>query len=377
MTVDQISTLLNTVYSEITGDSAIVNEDLSNVVDAGTTVFSSAWKDNYVKSLIDQIGKMVFVDRPYSGFAPSILRSDWEYGSILSKIRAKDFEPVDNPSWQLTAGQTVDQFEYNPPTAKQTFWNRKQSWQIECSFAERQVKSAFGSAQQLNAFFSMIETTISNSRQQYMDALVMRTINGFMAEKIHATNGVINVLAAYNTDYGTSLTAAKAHTDKQFLRYLAYLMLDLRDRISVKNSIYNLGGTGYTRDTPGDMLHVVLNSAYSRAIDVMMTADTYHDDMVKIGSYETVPYWQGSGTAYAMTDRTSINVKLPSDNTETVSQQYIIGIMFDRDAMAINNTDMRVTSSYNANGEYYNNFYKIDTSNMIDTAENGIILTLA
>lgn len=377
MTVDQISTLLNTVYSEITGQGAIVQEDLSNVVDVGTTVFTSTWKDNYVKSLIDQIGKMVFVDRPYSGFAPSILRSDWEYGSILAKVRAKDFEAVDNPSWALTAGQTVDQFEYNPPTVKQTFWNKKESWQIECSFAEKQVKSAFASAQQLNAFFSMIESTINNSRAQYMDSLVMRTINGFAAEKIHAANGVINVLAAYNADYGTTLTAAKAHTDKQFLRYLAYLMLDLRDRLSVKNSIYNLGGNGYARDTPGDMLHVVLNSAYSRAIDVMMTADTYHDDMVSIGSYETVPYWQGSGTAYALTDRTSINVKLPSDSTETVTQQYIIGVMFDRDAMAINNTDMRVTSSYNANGEYYNNFYKVDTSNMIDTAENGIILTLA
>ena len=377
MTVSQISALLNAVYSEYVGDSALVQEDLSNVVDVGTTIFQSTWKDNFVKSLIDQIGKMVFVDRPYSGFAPSILRSDWEYGSILAKVRAKDFEAVDNPSWQLTAGQTVDQFEYNPPTVKQTFWNHKESWQIECSFAEKQVKSAFDSAQQLNRFFSMIESTINNSRTLYMDALVMRTINGFMAEKIHATNGVINVLSAYNTDYGTSLTAAKAHTDKQFLRYLAYMMLDLRDRLSVKNSIYNLGGTGYTRDTPGDMLHVVLNSAYSRAIDVMMTADTYHDDMVSIGSYETVPYWQGSGTAYALTDRTSINVKLPSDNTETVTQQYIIGVMFDRDAMAINNTDMRVTSSYNANGEYYNNFYKVDTSNMIDTAENGIILTLA
>ena len=377
MTVAQISTLLNTVYSEFVGDSALVQEDLSNVVDAGTTVFSSNWKENYVKSLIDQIGKMVFVDRPYNGFAPSILRSDWEYGSILAKVRAKDFEAVDNPSWQLTAGQTVDQFEFNPPVAKQTFWNHKESWQIECSFAEEQVKSAFSSAQQLNAFFSMIESTISNSRTQYMDALVMRTINGFMAEKIHATNGVINVLSAYNTDYGTSLTAAKAHTDPHFLRYLAYTIMDLRDRLKVKNSIYNMGGTGYTRDTPDDFMHVVLNSAYSRAIDVMMTADTYHDDMVSIGSYDTVPFWQGSGTAYAMADRTSINVKLPSDNTETVTQQYIIGVMFDRDAMAINNTNMRVTSSYNANGEYYNNFYKVDTSNMIDTAENGIILTLA
>lgn len=377
MDVKQIATILNAVDGEITGGSAVVNEDLSNIVDVGTTIFSSTWKDNYVKSLIDNIGKYVFVDRPYSGFAPSILRSDWEYGSILSKIRTKDFEAKDNPSWQLAAGQTVNQFEFNPPDTKQTFWNMKEAWQIDCSFAEEQVKSAFGSAEQVNAFFQMIESTIDNSRTMKLDALVMRTINNFMAEKIHAVNGVVNVLSLYNADYGTSLTAAKAHTDPQFLRYLAFLMLDLKDRIRVKNSIYNRGGTGYTRDTPEDRLHVVMNSVYGRSMDVMMQADTYHNDMVKIGSYETVPFWQGSGTGYALADRTSINVKLASDNTETVSQSYIVGIMFDWDAMAINNTNLRVTSAYNANGEYYNNFYKAETSCMNDQGENGIILTLA
>ena len=376
MTVNQIYTLLNTAYTETTGNTdMIVSEDLRDVVDLGTTIFNSSWKDNYVKNLIDQIGKMVFVDRPYEGFAPSILKSDWDYGSILAKVRAKDFEAKPNPSWSLTAGQTVDQFEYNPPEVTQTFWNMRESWQIDCSFADRQVRSAFKSAEQLNSFFTLIESTINDSRTQQIDNLIMRTFNNFMAQKINNNNnGVIDVLGMYNNAYGETLTADKAYKDPAFLRYLAFVMLDTIDQLKIKSNAYNMGGAGYTRATPKSRLHIVLNSIYGRATDVFMLADTYHNDLAKIGSYETVPLWQAYGRELPsrMETRTSISVQV-GENT-TVTRPYIIGIMHDEDAMAVNNTDIRVTSAYNANGEYYNNFYKVDTNCMNDLSENGVIL---
>lgn len=375
MTVNQIYTLLNTAYSETTGNTdQIISEDLRDVVDLGTTIFNSSWKDNYVKNLIDQIGKMVFVDRPYEGFAPSILKSDWDYGSILAKVRAKDFEAKPNPSWSLTAGQTVDQFEYNPPEVTQTFWNMRESWQIDCSFGERQVRSAFKSAEQLNSFFTLIESTINDTRTQQIDNLIMRTFNNFMAQKINNNNGVIDVLAMYNQAYDETLMSDKAYKDPAFLRYLAFVMLDTIDQLKIKSNVYNMGGAGYTRATPKSRMHIVLNSIFGRATDVFMLADTYHNDLAKIGSYETVPLWQAYGRMLPsrMETRTSISVQV-GENT-TVTRPYIIGIMHDEDAMAVNNTDIRVTSAYNANGEYYNNFYKVDTNCMNDLSENGVIL---
>lgn len=376
MTVDQIYQILNTINSEVAQGAALVNEDLSNIVDVGNTVFQSTWKDNYVKALIDQIGKMVFVERPYKGYAPSIMRNDWEYGSILAKVRAKDFEAKANPSWQLTAGQTVNQFEFNPPIVTQTFWNHKETWQIECSFAENQVKSAFSSVDQLNSFFSMIETVIENSKTQKLDELAQRAVNNFMGEKIAVSNGIIPAASLYLADTGQTVTPATAHTNPDFLRYLAFLTLDLKDRLKIRNEIYNMGGVGYPRHTPDDMLHVVFNTLYGRAMDVFMQADTFHNDLVKVGTYETVPFWQGSGASYSVADRTGIDIKLASDGTTTVQKSYIVGVMFDRDAIALNNQNMRVTSAYNANGEYYNNFYKVETSLFNDVAENGVIITL-
>lgn len=378
MTVNQIATILNTAYTETTGSTQLtVNEDLSNLVDLGTTVFSSSWQDNYVKSMIDQIGKMVFVDRPYTGYAPSVLKSDWDYGSILAKAATKDFEAVDNPSWALTPGQTVNQFEYNPPEVSQKFYNQRESWQIDCSFAEKQAKSALKDASQAGAFFNMIESTLDSSRSQKIDDLVMRTFNNFMANKIHNNNGVVDVLANYNRLYSQSLTADKAFVDDAFLRFLAFTILDIKDQLKVKSRQFNMGAAGYTKATPADRLHVVLNSIYGRATEVFMMADTYHDDLTKFGSYETVPFWQASGNNannnYEV--RTTIETTIAGTNPKPkVMQQWIIGIMHDQDAIAVNNTDMRVTSAYNANGEYYNNFYKCDTNCLNDLTENGVIL---
>ena len=370
MEVKQIATILNTITEEITGETGLVQEDLTGVVDLGNTVFSSDWKDNYVKSLIDRIGRSVFVDRPYSGFAPSILRSDWEYGSILAKHRAKDFEAVENPSWKLTPGTTVDQFEYNPPEVKQNFWNQRQSWQIECSFAEEQVKSAFTSASEMNQFFSMIESTIDSSRTQKMDALAMRCINRLIAGA--AGTQVAAVKTEYQSIYGSAPTGVMS---PDFLRFLAYKVLDYKDLLKVRSTLFNQGDVGYNRHTPPEFLHVVMCSAVGRALDVFLQSDTYHNDFTDIGSYETVPYWQaviaGDPAAIDLATRMSINI---TDGDTTASLTNIMGVMFDWDAVALNNTNMRVTSAYNANGEYYNNFYKVDTNCMVDLNENAVVL---
>lgn len=389
MLVKQIYTILKDVVEEITGlpvssaegeeDVFIIKEDLSNIVDVGTRLFDNTqnWKDNYVKALINRIGRMVFVDRPYSGWAPNILRDSWEYGSIMAKVRVKTFEPKPNPSWSLQNGQTVNQFEYNAPEVIQYFYNQKIAWQIDCSFAEMQVRESFTSASELNRFFSTIESTINKSQTMYIDSLEMRAINNFVAEKILANNGVVDLLAGYNAAFGTSLTAAAAITNVDFLRYAAYTILLYKDRLKAASEVFHVASdTGYPTFTPAADLHLVLISNIAKALDVYLQSETFHNDFTEIGSYDTIPFWQASGENFATEDVTRLDVAPASDNTQTVNRNYIIGVMFDRDAIVMTNENRRTTSAYNANGEYYNNFYKIDTSFINDLAENGIVFTI-
>lgn len=384
MQVNQIYTLLSDIMLEVTGQptegeepAVIVNEDLSNVVDIGTSIFSNNWRDNYVKSMINRIGREVFVDRSYSGFAPSILKDAWEYGSIMSKTRCKIFDAKLNPSWSLTAGETVNQFEFTPPTVYQKFYNKKVAWQIDCSFTEVQLKESFTSAQALNRFYSMIESRIAQSMTIYTDSLIMRTIINFIGEKIHASNGVIDLLAGFNAGLSTPITAAQAMRNKEFMRYAALTISLYVDRFRAPSVNFNVidGDDTNVTFTPKDFAHLVIHSDLAKSMEVYLQSDTYHDELVKIGEYETVPFWQSQGSSYDLPTTSQIDIKIASSPT-TVKRNYIVGLLFDRDAMGVLNDNRRTTSAYNANGEYWTNFYKVDTSYFNDLAENGIIFVL-
>ena len=67
MEIKQIYEIVNQTTSDVLGKNDLVKEDLSNLVDVGTEIFDANATDNYVKSLVNHIGKVIFVNRPYSG----------------------------------------------------------------------------------------------------------------------------------------------------------------------------------------------------------------------------------------------------------------------------------------------------------------------
>lgn len=390
MLVKQIYGILNDVMKEVTGgyisvlndqgeetrQEVIVNEDLSNIVDMGTLVFDESrnWKDNYVKSMINRIGREVFVDRTYEGYAPDVRRDAWEYGSIMSKTRCKIFDAKPNPSWSLEKGQTVNQFEFCPPDVSQKFYNHKEAWQIDCSFTDAQLKESFTSPEAMNRFIGMIENRINTSMTIYIDSLIMRTINNFMAEKISDQNGVVDVLTPFNALRITPLNAEQAANDKDWYRYFALQVKKYVERFRAPSVKFNTEDSNVTF-TPRDFARLVIHSDISSGMEVYLQSDTYHDDLVKIGSYETVPFWQSQGENYDLAETSRIDVKTSSKGI-IIDRNYIVGVLFDYDALGVLNENRRTTSSYNANGEYWTNFYKIDTSFFNDLAENGIIFVM-
>ena len=389
MQVTQIAKELNEWIAERCGDARfdadtaaqfIVREDLANIVDIGTAVYKYEWQDNFVKSMIDRIGRMVFVNRRTRGFAPDLQRNAWEYGSVMSKSRTKRFEAKENPSWKLQKGQVVEQFVFEPPTVRNKYYNIKIAWQIDCSFAEIQVREAFTSPGEMGRFFAMIESAIQQALDDQMDSLTMRAIMGFIGEKIDRGSGVIDVLTPFNTIASTSLTLENMTYSEDWCRYAAYQILIAKQRIKARTSIYNANEeAGYDTATPGEYLRFVLHSDVGEALNVYLNAQTYHNDFSDVGSYDVVPMWQTAGTEWQRDATTRINIDLPSNverevaNYKYIDRLGIIGVMFDTDAIVINNENQRVTSAYNANGEYYTNYYKIDTNVLIDLDENGIV----
>ena len=376
MKVTQLYTLINNVTKEILGETTVVNEDLSNIVDVGKAVMDQQnGVDNYVRKLVDHIGKVIFVNRAYAGGAPSVLMDSWEFGSVLEKVSADLPEASENDSWNLQDGQEYSQDVFYQPKVEAKFYNSKVTFEVKMSFAEKQVKSAFSSAEQLNGFISMLVTAVENSLTVKLDALIMRAINNMTAETINGAddNQVINLLAGFNAGRTTKLAAANAITDPDFIRYASYQIGLYTQRMGKISTLFNAGAKA--RFTPKDKMHIVLLSDFSAAAGVYLDSDTQNKDLVALPEHESVPYWQGSGTGYTFDDVSSIDVKTASG--ATVKQSGIIGIIFDRDAVGVANLDRRVTTAYNARAEFYTNFYKLDAGFFNDTSENFVVFYVA
>lgn len=404
MEVKQIYTLINSVSGEVLGRTDIVTEDLTGIVDLGKELFNQSALDNYVKSLVNHIGKVIFVNRPYAGKVPSVLMDAWEFGSVLEKISADVPEAEENDTWNLTDGQSYDQDVFHKPTVTAKFFNSKVTFEVPVSITERQVKESFSNAAQLNGFISMIYAAVEKSMTIKADALIMRTINNMIAETVLAdaqafgataagdmagadlasasTARCVNLLKLYNdkfypatpgspdpTPNPEALTADDAITNPEFIRFASYVMGTYADRLQSISTVFNVGGK--ERFTPKDMLHVVLLSDFAKAAQTYLYSDTYNRGDVLLPQAETVPFWQGSGKNYAFANTGHITVK--ESGGKAVEISGVLGVMFDRDALGVCNLDRRVTTNYNAKAEFFNNYYKFDAGYFNDTNENFVV----
>ena len=386
MDVKQIYQLVNTITNEVLG-SSIVKEDLSNVVDVGNSIFNASKVDNYVKSLVNHIGRVIFVDRVYNGSVPSVLLDSWEFGSVLEKISCDLPTATENESWDLVDGQTYNPNVFYKPTVNVKFYNSKTTFEIPLSFTEMQVKESFSNAEQLNGFLTMLYNSVEKSMTIKLDSLIMRTINNMIGETINhdipnssdyattSTIKAVNLLKLYNDSHTPAITAANCLDNPDFIRYATYIISVYGERITKISNLFNIGGKD--RFTPKDVLRCVLLADFKKASEVFLKSDLYNEQYATLPDSDTVPYWQGSGANYAFSDITKIHIQLASDNTKEIEISGILGVMFDRDCLGVSNLNRRVTTNYNPKAEFYTNFYKFEAGYFNDMNENFVVFFVA
>lgn len=388
MKITQVYEFVNGATREALGQDVVVNEDLSNIVSVGEAVFNANAMDKYVKALVNRIGKVIFVNRVYQGSAPSVMMDGWEYGSVLQKVSAGLPDARVNETWELEDGQSYDpHIFYKPKGVISKFYNEYTTFEVDMSFTEDQLKMSFTSATEMAGFVAMLYTNVDNSMTVKIDELIRRTINNMIAETIYADYGAnqlnsksgvkaINLLYLYNNTVNagnTALTAGKALSTPEFIRYASYIIKLTHDRMRTMSTLFNIGGQ--PRFTPTDMSHIALLSDFSSAADVYLQSDTFHDELTKLPTAETITYWQGSGTDFSFDSVSKIDVK--SAQNHTVSTTGILGVMYDRWALGVSNVNRKVTSQWTPNAEFFTNFYKYKAGFFNDLNENFVVFFIA
>lgn len=386
MKVEQIYNVLNTITTETLGDSIIVSEDLSNIVDVGASFENTVGLDNFVRSLVDHVGRMVFVDRVYGGRAPSVLVDGWEYGSILEKISVSLPEAQENETWNLRDGESYDPYIFKNPEVTAKFFNDRITFDIQLSITTKQVKSAFDNVSQMNSFMSMLYTSVNNSATVKTDALIMRAINNMIGETLYSEfpNGTytgvtgvraVNLLKLYNDTVAQAdaLTASEFIRTPEAIRFAVATFKNYIDRIKVMSTLFNMGGQ--ERFTPDDRLHIVMLSEFANNADVYLQSDQFNEQYTALPYAERTVYWQGSGIDYGFNSTSAIKIQTSAGHS--IDATGVLAVMFDRDALGVANVDNYVTSAYNAKGDFTNNFYHYTQGMWNDGNENFILFYVA
>lgn len=378
MKVIQVKDLVNSAIKQTTGSSVLLKEDLSNVVDVGSEIFGAESVDNFVKKLVDRVGYTVFNSRVYQGSIPSVLMNSWEFGSVMEKVETEIPAATENDSWNLKDGQEYNQDTFYQPKVSAKFYNSRVTFDIPLSFTEIQVKSAFNSATELNSFISMLVTSVQNAMTVNLDNLISRTVNNMTAYTINHANAnqAVNLLSLYNAQTGSTLTAQKALTTPEFIKFANQQIMLTQGRFSKLSTLFNIGGK--QKFTPASEQHLILLDDFATSSKVYLESETYNENLVQLANFETVPYWQGSGTSYSFDDTSAIDVSITIDSQpKEIKQRGIIGLLFDTNALGVSCMNQRVTSAYNARAEFYTNFTKFDAGFFNDLNENFVVFYIA
>lgn len=426
MKVNQIAGILNEVFGVLLGGETIPNpnfnpeaavdpstnpktipnpglvkEDLSNIVDVGHQIQSTTqWCDNfdkYVGKIIDKVGRVIFRDRVYSGDSLGLRREEFEYGSVLEKIRVEVGDFKANNKWRMLAQgasypyttkkdySTLFDFD-EPAQVDALYFNILDTFKATICLPKDQMEGAFRNAGDMQRFFGMITNRIMTKFEVALEQLDEAAEANFIGAKLYYGSNVVDLLAAYNAQSGQAAITdpAVALANKEFLRYCVRRIKTDKKLMARFSGKYNKDH--YGTFTPEDRLKVFALTDFATAMETVLMSDTYHDNFVALEGYKEVPYWQATSTddfasrssilASVVTKMSGLGKVDPTTDVQDIDRSGIVFVMQDIDAVMTGSKQMDVDSLYNPDGRFWKYFYGHDMRFYNDLSENAIVYTI-
>ena len=380
MELTQISTLLNeTIVPNLLGEETTISADLSNVVDLGEKIadITAETVKDFAGAFVAGVARTVMDARKYRSETYGLMNDAREYGGVIQRVKAKFFSASDSPIWSLEDGRDYFDGTYHSADTDVKIYSKDTAFMIANSIPTEMFKQSFTSADGVRELIALIESAVDNTLTLQLNGLAKTTLQQMIAGA--NTDRSINLLSIYNDLAGLSggdaLTVGDALHNPAFLRWCAEQIVRLRDLTQDYNEKYN-DGTVPTF-TPSDDLRVTLLSEFARAIEFNMEADTFHRDLVSVGEYNVINFWQNASDALLPTLGVTAEVKTHEGEGEPVTVENVVGIIYDRYTAGLTARLDKITANYIAPGDFTNYFHHVANSRFIDTRNTGIILKLA
>ena len=379
MELTQIATLLNnTLVPNYLGEETTISEDLSNIVELGTAIADLDGEEclNFAKDFVVGVARNYMDTRKYRAETYGLMNDAREYGGVIQRVKARLFSAEDSPIWSLESGHDYLDGTFRAADYDAKIYSKDTNFMIANSIPTEMYKQFFTSADGVLEFVSMIESTVDNSLTTELNALAKTTLQQLIASS--AEDRTVPLLTMFNTQMGLTggdaLTADTCLYNAAFLRWSAEQIMRLRDLTQDMNEKYN-DGTIQTF-TPAEDLRVTMLSQFARAIEFNMEADTFHNDLVSVGEYNRINFWQNSSKDMLPNLGVTAEVKTHVGEGDPTTIDNIVCCIFDRYSAGMCSRLDKITAAYIPKGDFTNYFHHVANSRFVDTRNTALVLRL-
>ena len=368
MNTTQIYTIVNSIVDQAIGDSAIVATDTQGLVSLGNVVLASNNNtEAFLNTLAQRIGRTIYRYRAYNNKFTDMIVSDMEWGAILQKIRVEMPQAEADQQYGLVDGTSVDHYTVAKPKAHQKLFVTRTPYQFKITIQRETLKEAFLSVEAMGSFIALVFGEVRNAIELSLENLGRLTMAAAISET--GASQTINLVTDYNSETGSTLTAATAMHSADFLRYAIFRINNIVDMMQDMSVLYCDGIL--PTFTNLENMRVKVLSKFQRRLETMVDYAAFHDQFTKIDrQYVTVNFWQGEQSP------DELDIKKPSDGS-AFTLSNIVAVIHDRDAFGIYQIDETVlTTPINAAGAYYNQYWHEKQGRFVDTSENLVVFTL-
>lgn len=382
--------IINSLAEQATGRTDLVATDLSSFVSVGQKLLTIA-AENTLNALTMAITKTIIAIRPYDGKYLSLERSDDEWGAYFRKISyiSRDAEPSQymntnlSPE-QLADGQSVDMYKIkNPKPVQYNFYNMNTLQDHITRHLKPKLQQAFSNPSDFEAFWNGCMIDFGNSINIRKEAGRRATVLNMIGAQ-NALGKTVDLVDGYNTEHGTTFTRDVLLTTylTEFMSYVVTQVQIYSDNLTDIGSLYHENPSEteiINRHTPKRFQKMIMFKPFFTKARSNVFPNIFHPNYLEIGEFEGVNFWQDRKNPSAI----NITPNIPDPATggtkagEAQSIPYVLGILYDRDAMGVNfQFDASSTTPVNSAALYYNMFYHMNQNTWNDVTENCIVFVL-
>lgn len=391
LTPTDVYKLMNEIVEQATGNKELAVVDTTTFTSVGETLLRTG-AENTLNAISTVLAKTIFSVRPYKGKLESLRVSSERWGAMVRKIiylyegaeASTDWNTDANPN-TLADGTSVDMYKIKAPKAVQLNFYGTKLLQKHLTRFRDQLSIAFHSEAEFVQFIDGVMTEYANEIEMMNEAESRATLLNFMAGISSMGLTVVDLVAEYNAEFGTSYSRAELLGEhlQSFMQFTASTIKTYSSRLTDMNSLYHANLTGYNpimRHTPKERQKMVMYEPLFIKTEAQVYSALFNPKYLDIGSFEGVNYWQ------SQTEPTAIHVKpnildvatgaSKNANTE-VNLDYVVGVLFDADACGVMpQFDYASTTPFNSAGGYYNmyNHWRFNSYN--DFTENAVLFVL-